>query len=86
MYGAKIVLGAYEDGSSIKNISSQWGGDLTKELMWTFDIHYVTQNNSSFVQLFAMKCLFCTTVPSYVISPHKFLRIVQTLHGNGSDT
>ena len=36
-----------------------WGGRgiMSKEPMWTFDVNYVTQNNS-YVQLLARLCMF----------------------------
>ena len=49
------------------------GEDLTKKLMWTFDVDYVTRN--SYVQLLATLCVFSTIVPSYVTHinrPQKF--------------
>ena len=56
------------------------GGGLTKELIRTFGIHYVTQNNTlvhSNVQLFVTLRMFSTIVPNYMISvkhPCQFLR------------
>ena len=61
--------------------NSPGGGDLTKELKWMVNVHYLAWNNSgSYVQLLAMLYVVSIIVPSYVIYvkyPHKFIRMVQ---------
>ena len=59
--------------------NSPSGGGIRKEPTWTFDVDYITQMNFSYVQLFAMLCVFSTIVQSYVNyikHPHTLFRTV----------
>ena len=58
-------------------VRHQSGGDIKKEPTHTLDVGNVTQMNFSYVQLFAMLCVFSTIIQSYVIyikHPHEFFR------------
>ena len=49
-------MGVHGGGSCIKNIRNSPGVGILR-ILWTFDIDYVSQNNS-YVQLFATRCVF----------------------------
>ena len=76
-WGGMGPLGMVRTFKQIENSPS--GGCFRKEPTWTFDVDYITQMNFSYVQLFAMLCVFSTIVQSYVIyikHPHTLFRTV----------